>query len=146
MDMSQAIKSNDEKATSAAWKRYVALMDLESPSPAEVKEMRSAMAALGKSPADLDADRRLFSRARDLRATIRAGAGLDADREAAQKAVTDSLADMEQVIRQRREQHHRLVLAASDLTQRYLRAQQAEHELAGLTREHPELAHATTTE
>ena len=142
MDMSQAIHSNDEKATSAAWKRYAALMDVEAPTAAEVKEMRSAMASLGKTPADLDADRRLFSRARSLRETIRAGTGLDAERQAAQKAVFDSLADMEQSIRQRRDAHNKLVLAASELEQRHLRSQKAEHELAGLTREHPELTHA----
>jgi len=139
MDLVTRIQEADQEAVRRAWAQYAALLEQETASAAAEKAMRAAMETLGKTPADLVEDRKVVARVRQLQQVIEAGTNIEEQSAAAQRAVADYAAETEALIRQRRAGHAQLYAAASDWTQKYLRAEEAKHELAGLKARHATL-------
>jgi chromosome segregation ATPase len=129
----------EQAAVAAARQEYPRLLEMEDGDPKHVERMREVMRLLGKSTADLSADLEKIQQGRRLQQAVRNGSGLDAAREAAAKALEAHRAETARVVEELNRKHHELTSAETELTQRYLNAQKAGHDLRGLKQQNPDV-------
>jgi hypothetical protein len=132
-----AVGRVDEDRREAAEIEYRELLRNGNASAKNVARMKSILQTLGLSLADASAHLRLYERVEQLRARIRGGAALGDAQEAAAKAIEGSMQEKERMLAEWRLQHNRLILAQSDIGQKYQEAYRAVEELTTLVRTNP---------
>lgn len=126
----------ENAAATAAREEYPRLLELEDADPKHIDRLREVMRLLGKSPADITADLAKIQEGRRLQGVIRHGSGLDAQREAAAKALADHIAESARIAEERRRQQFALLQTETELGGRYFNAGKARNDLSGLKAQH----------
>jgi hypothetical protein len=139
MSILNLLRSDEQSRIDAAWRRYAALLESDSPDPKALTELKSVMQTLGKGTADAESDAQVLKEARRLVDVIQDGLGLDGQREEAHKAANEYAAETERIVLERAQEIRRLQGVGDALSARWMLSDRSHKQLMLMRSRHVKL-------